>query len=308
MFAHGEQYTMSDAITVPTFETITLECANKVAVLTLNRPEKMNAFTGQMMVDVIAAFDFIDASDDVGAVIVTGAGRAFCAGADLSEGAKTFDYDNRDDRPEKGEAGSIDRLRDGGGRMTLRMFESVKPIIGAINGASVGVGATMQLPMDIRIASTAARFGFVFARRGIVPEACSSWFLPRLVGISKALEWCYSGRVFDAHEALQGGLVRSLHAPEDLMAQAHLIAREIVDNAAPVSVALTRQMMWRMLGADHPMEAHKIDSRGVFARGQSVDAREGVMSFLEKRAPEFGAKVSVDMPDFYPWWENRDFK
>jgi enoyl-CoA hydratase/carnithine racemase len=292
----------------PQFETIKLEIADKVAVLTLNRPEKMNAFTGQMMLDVCAAFDHTDANDDVGAVIVTGAGRAFCAGADLSEGAKTFDYENRSDRPDKGDEGSLDRLRDGGGRMTLRMFESLKPIIGAINGAGVGVGATMQLPMDIRVASTAARFGFVFARRGIVPEACSSWFLPRLVGISKALEWCYSGRVFDADEALGAGLVRSLHAPEDLLSAAHAIAREIVDNGAPVSIALTRQMMWRMLGADHPMEAHKIDSRGVYARGQSTDAREGVMSFLEKRPPTFTTKVSSDMPEFFPWWDERTFK
>jgi enoyl-CoA hydratase/carnithine racemase len=293
--------------TTPQFETIKLEIADKVAVLTLNRPDKMNAFTGQMMLDVMAAFDHTDSNDDVGAVIVTGAGRAFCAGADLSEGAKTFDYDNRTDRPEKGEAGSIDRLRDGGGRMTLRMFESLKPIIGAINGAGVGVGATMQLPMDIRIASKAARFGFVFARRGIVPEACSSWFLPRLVGISKALEWCYSGRVFEAEEALAGGLVRSLHEPDDLMPAAHIIAREIVDNAAPVSIALTRHMMWRMLGADHPMEAHKIDSRGVYARGQSPDAREGVMSFLEKREPQFSAHISTDMPEFFPWWDEHPF-
>jgi enoyl-CoA hydratase/carnithine racemase len=289
------------------FETIRLEIADKVAVLTLNRPERMNAFTAQMMLDVTAALDHTDSDDDVGAVIVTGAGRAFCAGADLSEGAKTFDYDNRTDRPDKGEAGSEDRLRDSGGRMTLRMFESLKPIIGAINGAGVGIGATMQLPMDIRIASKTARFGFVFARRGIVPEACSSWFLPRLVGISKALEWCYSGRVFDAQEALAGGLVSSLHEPEALLPAAHAIAREIVDNAAPVSIALTRQMMWRMLGADHPMEAHKIDSRGVYTRGQSLDAREGVMSFLEKRPPEFATKVSQDMPDFFPWWQERPF-
>jgi enoyl-CoA hydratase/carnithine racemase len=288
----------------PTFETITLDIADKVAVLTLNRPERMNAFTGQMMLDVVAAFDFTDASDDVGAVIVTGAGRAFCAGADLSEGAKTFDYDNRSDRPDKADLAFEERLRDSGGRMTLRMFESLKPIIGAINGASVGVGSTMQLPMDIRIASTAARFGFVFARRGIVPEACSSWFLPRLVGISRALEWCYSGRVFDAHEALAGGLVRSLHEPEALLPAAHAIAREIVDNTAPVSIALTRHMMWR---ADHPMEAHKIDSRGVYTRGQSPDAREGVMSFLEKRPPEFSSQVSQDMPEFFPWWEKAVF-
>ena len=292
---------------VPIFETIKLDVADKVGVLTLNRPDKMNAFTGQMMLDVCAAFDYTDAQDDVGAVIVTGAGRAFCAGADLSEGAKTFDYDNRSDRSQNEAVGSTDRLRDAGGRMTLRMFESVKPIIGAINGASVGVGATMQLPMDIRIASQTARFGFVFARRGIVPEACSSWFLPRLVGISKALEWCYSGRVFDAAEALDGGLVRSIHAPEDLLPEAHKIARAIVDNTAPVSIALTRQMMWRMLGANHPMEAHKVDSRGVHARGQSPDAREGVMSFLEKRPPEFVSKVSSDMPDFYPWWDEMQF-
>lgn len=289
------------------FETITLEIADKVAVLTLNRPDRMNAFTGQMMLDVCAAFDHTDANDDVSVVIMTGAGRAFCAGADLSEGAKTFDYENRTDRPDKGEEGSVDRLRDGGGRLTLRMFESLKPIIGAINGAGVGVGATMQLPMDIRIASTAARFGFVFARRGIVPEACSSWFLPRIVGISKALEWCYSGRVFDAQEALAGGLVRSLHAPDDLMPAALAIAREIADNTAPVSIALTRQMMWRMLGADHPMEAHKIDSRGVYSRGQSPDAREGVVSFLEKRLPAFQCDVSTDMPEFYPWWSERSF-
>jgi enoyl-CoA hydratase/carnithine racemase len=294
-------------MTTPKFETIILEVADRVAVLTLNRPDKMNAFTGQMMLDVCAAFDHTDSNDEVGAVIVTGAGRAFCAGADLSEGAKTFDYDNRTDRPDKSETDALERLRDSGGRMTLRMFESLKPIIGAINGAGVGVGATMQLPMDIRIASTAARFGFVFARRGIVPEACSSWFLPRLVGVSKALEWCYSGRVFDAQEALSGGLVRSLHAPEDLIPAAHAMAREIVDNAAPVSVALTRQMMWRMLGADHPMEAHKIDSRGVYARGQSPDAREGVMSFLEKRPPAFEAKVSSDMPEFFPWWDEKPF-
>ena len=290
------------------FETIHLDIADKIGVLTLNRPEKMNAFTGQMMLDVISALDVTDARDDVGAVIVTGAGRAFCAGADLSAGAKTFDYDNRDDRPDKDGLDALERLRDSGGRMVLRFFDSLKPVIGAINGAAVGVGATMQLPMDIRIASTAARFGFVFARRGIVPEACSSWFLPRLVGISQALDWCYSGRVFGAEEALAGGLVKSLHEPEDLMPAAYAIAREIVDHAAPVSVALTRQMLWRMLGAAHPMEAHKIDSRGVYARGQTSDAREGVTSFLEKRAPIYENKVSTDMPDFFPWWEEAKFE
>ena len=289
------------------FKTLLLDVADGIATLTLNRPDRMNAFTGQMMTDIIAAFDATDANDDVRAVIVTGAGRAFCAGADLSEGAKTFDYESRDDRPERGEKGSTEYLRDSGGRVTLRIFESLKPVIGAINGAAVGVGATMQLPMDIRLASTEARFGFVFARRGIVPEACSSWFLPRLVGVSQALEWCYSGRVFAAQEALQGGLVRSLHAPEDLMPAATAIAREIADHAAPVSVALTRQMLWRMLGADHPMEAHKIDSRAIFARGKQADAKEGVTSFLEKRPAAFPNKVSQDMPDFFPWWPDRPF-
>ncbi|MBU6406678.1 MAG: crotonase/enoyl-CoA hydratase family protein [Alphaproteobacteria bacterium] len=292
---------------LPAFKTLLLDVADGIATLTLNRPDRMNAFTGQMMTDIIAAFDATDANDDVRAVIVTGAGRAFCAGADLSEGAKTFDYESRDDRPERGDKGSAEYLRDGGGRITLRIFESLKPVIGAINGAAVGVGATMQLPMDIRLASTEARFGFVFARRGIVPEACSSWFLPRLVGVSQALEWCYSGRVFAAQEALQGGLVRSLHAPEDLMPAATAIAREIADHAAPVSVALTRQMLWRMLGADHPMEAHKIDSRAIFARGKQADAKEGVTSFLEKRPAAFPNKVSQDMPDFFPWWPDRPF-
>jgi enoyl-CoA hydratase/carnithine racemase len=289
-------------------ETVILEVENGVATLTLNRPDKMNAFTGQMMLDMIKAFDLTDADDAVKAVIVTGAGKAFCAGADLSQGAKTFDYEARDDRPERGQKGSLEHLRDGGGRLTLRIFESLKPVIGAINGAAVGVGVTMQLPMDIRIASNASKFGFVFARRGIVPEACSSWFLPRLVGISTALEWCYSGRVFSAEEAKERGLVRSLHAPEDLLPAAHALAREIVDNTAPVSVTLTRQMLWRMLGADHPMEAHKVDSRAIWERGKQADAKEGVMSFLEKRSPAYPNTVSADLPGFYPWWEPREFE
>lgn len=290
------------------FETCFLDIADGVAVLTLNRPDRMNAFTGQMMLDMIASFDLTDADDSVKAVIVTGAGRAFCAGADLGAGAKTFDYEARDDRPDRGAKEDLEYLRDGGGRLTLRIYESLKPVIGAINGAAVGIGVTMQLPMDIRIASNDAKFGFVFARRGIVPEACSSWFLPRLVGPSTALEWCFSGRVFPASEAKERGLVRSLHAAEDLLPAAHAIAREIVDNTAPVSVALTRQMLWRMLGADHPMEAHKIDSRAIFSRGKQADAKEGVMSFLEKRTPTYPDKVSKDMPDFFPWWEERHFE
>lgn len=299
-------------------ETI-LEVAGGVATLTLNRPEKLNAFTGTMMQEIISAFDETDAHDDVRAVIVTGAGRAFCAGADLSAGARTFDYDARSDdlssraghgSPVRAD-GSVDygheAVRDGGGRVTLRIFESLKPVIGAINGAAVGIGVTMQLPMDIRIASDAAKFGFVFARRGIVPEAASSWFLPRLVGISQAMEWCATGRVFGADEALAGRLVSRVVAPEDLLETATALAREIADNCAPVSVALTRQMLWRMLGADHPMEAHKLDSRAIYARGRQADAKEGVMSFLEKRPAAFPDKVSQDMPDFYPWWQPRTY-
>jgi enoyl-CoA hydratase/carnithine racemase len=292
-----------------TFETILYDVKDGIATITLHRPEKMNAFTGQMMLDMIAAFDLTDADDTVKAVIVTGSGdRAFCAGADLSAGAKTFDYEARDDRPERGEKESLEYLRDGGGRLTLRIFESLKPVIAAVNGAAVGVGVTMQLPMDIRIASTTARFGFVFSRRGIVPEACSSWFLPRIVGISNALEWCYSGRVFGAEEAKERGLVRSLHAPADLMPAAIAIAREIADNTAPVSVSLTRHMLWRMLGADHPMEAHKIDSRAIFQRGKQADTKEGVMAFLEKRTPVYPDTVSKNMPEVFPWWQERRFE
>ena len=291
------------------YETIKLEQEGAIAILTLHRPEKMNAFTGKMMMEMIDAFDKTDANDDVRAVIVTGSGdRAFCAGADLSEGAKTFDYEARADSGEVGRANKGDMQRDGGGRVTLRIFDSLKPVIGAINGAAVGIGVTMQLPMDIRIASDNARFGFVFNRRGINPEAASSWFLPRLVGIQQALEWCYSGRVFPAEEALKGGLVHSVHPQADLLDVARAMANEIAENTAAVSTALTRQMMWRMLGASHPMEAHIVDSAAIFSRGQTEDAREGVMSFLEKRKPVYPVKVSEGMPDFFPWWEDSEFK
>ena len=243
----------------------------------------------------------------VGCVIVTGAGRAFCAGADLAAGGATFDYAKRGEAA-RDEAKVNDTFRDGGGRVTLRIFNSLKPVIGAINGAAVGIGATMQLPMDIRIASTDARFGFVFNRRGITPEACSSWFLPRLVGISTALEWCYSGRVFPAAEAHERGLVRSIHAPQDLLDAARALAREFVDNTAPVSDALTRQMMWRMMGAAHPMDAHRVDSRAITERGKSADAREGVSSFLEKRPAQFSDQVSSDLPAVWPEWVEPEFR
>ena len=299
------------------YETLLYDVSEHVLTITLNRPDRLNAFTGTMMNELIAAFDAADADDEVRAIIVTGAGRAFCAGADLSEGAKTFDFAARADRPDKQGTpqrpdGGIDysheSVRDGGGRVSLRIFECMKPVIAAVNGPAVGVGATMLLPMDIRIASSDARFGFVFARRGITPEACSSWFLPRAVGISQALEWTYSGRVFPAQEALAGGLVKQVVAPDALMDTARALAREIADHAAPVSVALTRQMMWRMLGADHPMEAHKVDSRAIYARGRMQDVKEGINSFLEKRPPVFKETVSKDMPDFVPWWEPRPYK
>ena len=294
------------------YEQIIYEVEGGVATITLNRPEKLNAFTGTMMAEMIDAFDQIDADDAVRAVIVTGAGRAFCAGADLSAGAKTFDYDNRTDRPEKEGDGAItyesERARDGGGRLTLRIFQCLKPVIAAINGPAVGVGSTMTLAMDIRLASESARMGFVFARRGIVPEAASSFFLTRIVGIAQALEWCYSGRVFDAAEAKDGRLVSRVVPADQLLAEATKLAREIADNTAPVSVALTRQMLWHGLGFGHPMDAHRIDSRAILARGRSGDAKEGVTSFLEKRAPSYPDKVSSDMPDFYPWWEEPAYR
>jgi enoyl-CoA hydratase/carnithine racemase len=300
-----------------TYETITTAVNEGILTITLSRPEKLNAFTGTMMFELIRAFDEADRNDDVRAVIVTGAGRAFCAGADLSTGAATFDFAQRADRREKSTAsprrddGSVDwgheAVRDGGGRVSLRIFECLKPVIAAVNGPAVGIGATMLLPMDIRLAADDARFGFVFNRRGITPEACSSWFLPRLVGIDRALEWTYSGRVFPAGEALAGRLVRSLHPRDDLLPAARTRAREIADHAAPVSVALTRQMMWRMLGADHPMEAHKVDSRSIYARGAMADAKEGVTAFLEKRPARFTDRVSADMPAFFPWWQPRRY-
>jgi len=289
------------------FETIQFGISDSIATITLNRPERMNAFTTEMRQEICKALDLTDGNDDVRAVIFTGAGKAFCAGADLSSGGKTFDFKARaDEARESMRVGDV--YRDGGGIVSLRLFESRKPIIGAINGAAVGVGVTMQLPMDIRLASNKARFGFVFNRRGITPEAASSWFLTKAVGMQTALEWCYTGRLFDADEALAKGLVRSVHEPEDLLPAARAIAAEIATNAAPVSVALTLQMMWRMASVEHPMTAHEIDSRSIQARGQSADAREGIASFLEKRPAMFTDKVSGDMPEFYPWWHDTPFR
>ncbi len=298
---------------MPEFETILYEVDDRVATITLNRPERLNAFNSQMLRDVMDAIDLVDADDDVRAVIFTGAGRGYCAGADLSGGADTFDFDSQSDErkaeraSERGEGGDLAWMRDGGGLLTLRLYECNKPLIAAINGPAVGVGVTMTLPMDIRLASAKARIGFVFARRGVVPEACSSYFLPRVVGLSRALEWCFSGRVFDADEALEGGLVRSLHEPDDLLPAARAIAAEIAENTSAISVTVIRHMLWRMLAADHPMEAHKIDSRGIFHLGRGADAHEGVASFLEKRPPEFSLRPTQDLPEYFPWWDEPEF-
>ena len=282
------------------FEEIRYEAADGVLLITLDRPDRLNAFTGTMGRELIAAFDRADADDDVRAAIVTGAGRGFCAGADLGGGGQTFDSSEfRDD-------GEVPR--DLGGEVSLRIYASAKPVIAAINGPAVGVGITMTLPMDVRLAAEDARMGFVFTRRGIVPEACSSWFLPRVVGISQAMEWAATGRVFSAEEALAGRLVRSLHPGDELLGAARELAAEIAENTSPVSVAMTRRLMWTMLGARHPMEAHRADSRGMFFRGQSGDAREGVTSFLEKRPANFPDRVSDGLPDLFPGEEQPAFR
>jgi enoyl-CoA hydratase/carnithine racemase len=282
------------------FEQIRAEVDDRVLTITLNRPDRLNAWTPTMGRELIEAFDRADADDEVRAVVITGAGRGYCAGADLAGGGDTFDWREREN------AGAVPR--DGGGQFTLRVFECTKPVIAAINGPAVGVGATMTLPMDVRLAAEDARIGFVFARRGIVPEACSSWFLPRVVGISRAMEWVASGRVFSAQEALEAGLVRSLHPAGELLDTAYGLAREIADNTAPVSVALARRMLWTMLGASHPMLAHRADSRGMFSRGQSADAREGVTAFLEKRPAAFPDRVSDGLPEVFPGWESPQFE
>jgi enoyl-CoA hydratase/carnithine racemase len=279
------------------FEQLLYDVADGVCTVTLNRPERLNAWTPVMQRELIAAADRWDADDDVRAVVVTGAGRGFCAGADLAGGGDTFDWRDRGE----------ETPRDGGGCFTTRLFESTKPVIAAINGPAVGVGLTMTLAMDVRFAAQGAKLGFVFARRGIVPEAASSWFLPRLVGISRAMEWVATGRVFSAEEALEAGLVRAVLAPEELLTTAYALAREIADNTAPVSVALARRLMWTGLGLTHPMEAHRADSRAMFLRGQSADVREGVTAFLEKRPAEFPDKVSDGLSDVFPWLEPPQF-
>lgn len=287
------------------YETLRYDVEGRILTLTLNRPERLNAFNGQMCRELIAAFDQADSDDDVKAVIVTGAGKAFCAGADLERGGDTWSKHAEHLAEEIRTRRSVG---DGGGQVARRIFDFNKPVIAAINGPAVGVGITMTLPMDIRLAARDVKLGFVFAARGIVPEACSSWFLPRIVGVSKALEWCYSARVFKSEEALEAGLVRSLHDPDELLPAARALAREFIDNASAVSIAMTRHMMWRMLSAPHPIDAHEVDTAAIAALGRSDDAREGITAFLEKRKANFTDRVSRNMPAFFPWWKDRAFR
>ena len=281
------------------YKNILLEQQDNIAVLSLNRPNKLNAFTFSMMEEMIAALDSLDADDSVHALIITGKGRAFCAGADLSSGQETFNpsFDNFSVQED-------DFRRDSGGILTLRMYKFLKPIVIACNGPAVGIGASMQLAADIRLASDQARFGFVFNNRGIVPDACSSWFLPKIIGITSALELTYSGRIIDASEALKLNLVSSIHDSENLLENAIDFAKNMVKNSAPVSIAVTRQMLWRSLEGSDPYDAHIVESKAIDSRGASEDAKEGVSSFLEKRAAEFKNKVSSDMPEFFPWWKD----
>lgn len=287
------------------YQHIRYQVEDGILTITLCRPEQLNAFSGLMVQELIDAFDQSDADDAVKCVIVTGEGRAFCAGADLARGADT--WSEHEKKMQEAEAGSPYK-GDGGGRITRRIFDSHKPVIAAINGPAVGLGLTVTLAMDVRLAAAGAKMGFVFAARGIVPEACSAWFLPRIVGISTALEWCYSGRVFRSEEAHARGLVRSLHAPDELMPAARALAREFADNTSAVSKALVRHMFWRMLGAEHPIRAHEIDTPAIAHTGKSSDAKEGIGAFLAKRPAQFTDRVSADMPPFFPWWEEPKFE
>lgn len=287
------------------YETLLYDIQDRVLTITLNRPERMNAFNGRMADELIHAFDQADADDEVKVVIVTGAGRGFCAGSDLEKGGDTW---NKHADYIAAQSASERYVGDGGGRVTRRIFDFNKPVIAAINGPAVGVGLTMTLAMDIRIAAANVKLGFVFAGRGIVPEACSSWFLPRIVGISKALEWCYSSRVFKSEEGLAAGLLRSVHEANDLLPTARALAKEFIDNSSAVSIAMVRHMMWRMLNAPHPIDAHEIDTAAIASLGKSADAKEGISAFLEKRPAQFKDRVSSDMPKVFPWWTDRPFR
>ncbi|WP_068673273.1 crotonase/enoyl-CoA hydratase family protein [Oceanobacillus sp. Castelsardo] len=279
------------------FKTIKTDIVDNIMTITLNRPDRLNAYTEYMGEEIIQALEHADRNDEVRVIIMTGEGKAFCAGADLDKDASIFQSDT-----------PMEDYHDGGGLVSLRIYELNKPIIAAINGSAVGVGITMTLPMDIRIASENAKMGFVFARRGITQEACSGWFLPRIVGISQAMEWVSTGRIFSAREAKEHGLVSRVVTADELLPTARQLANEIVENTSAMSVALNRQLMWRMLGADHPMESHKVESKYIYWTGRNADVQEGVQAFLEKRKPNFSLRVSSDMPDFVPWWKERKFK
>jgi enoyl-CoA hydratase/carnithine racemase len=290
------------------FDTLELTVEDGgIGLLTLDRPDVLNAVSPLMEREFLEAFDLVDADDRILAVVVTGRGRAFCAGADLSSGNAGFDVIRRARERGTETVGPGGVPRDGGGMMALRIFACRKPVIGAINGAAVGAGATVPLAMDVRLGSERARFGMVFARRGMSPDAASSWFLPRVVGISRALEWMISGRMFDASEALDAGYLRSIHPPDELLPAASELARALVSESAPVSVAITRQLLWRMLGAEHPMVAHQFESRAILSRAEAADAQEGVAAFMDKRPSQFPLTVSGDMPDGFPWAPEPEF-
>lgn len=293
---------------VSDYQTIEYRVEERILILTLNRPDQLNSFTVQMADELEHAFRYASDDENVGAIIVTGAGRAFCAGMDLSSPGNVFGLDETqqpslDDMHTRFTDPAIERgVRDTGGRVTLAIFDCKKPVIAAINGAAVGIGATMTLAMDFRLASEKARIGFVFGKIGVVPEACSTWFLPRLVGLSQAMEWVYSGEIMDAAEALRGGLVRSISSPDNLLADAKALAKKFITDRSPVSVALMRQMLQRNQAFPHPREAHRIESLAMFYTSIG-DGKEGVRSFLEKRAPHYTQSATKDMPPFYPWWE-----
>ncbi len=283
------------------YKTITYAVEDRILTITLNRPEKLNAYSEDMHHDLFKAMDEAEADDNIRVIIVTGEGRAFCAGMDLGKGNDTFNYGELDENPDWSE------YRDLGGMLALRFYESTKPMIAAINGPAVGVGITMTLPMDIRLASEDSKMGFVFVRRGVMPDGCANWFLPKLVGVGQSLEWFLSGKIFSAAEARERGLISSIYPADQLLDKAKEMAMDIARNTSAVSVALTRQMVWRMAGADHPMESHKVETRGFYYTGRSKDAKEGIMSFIEKRKPVFTNSPVSDMPPFYPWWKEPEF-
>ncbi|HMG43358.1 MAG TPA: enoyl-CoA hydratase-related protein [Acidimicrobiales bacterium] len=283
-----------------TYEQIAYEVDGGIATVTLDRPDRMNAFTVTMAAELLDVFDRIDADDEVRVVVVTGRGRAFCAGADLADGAEALDMS-------KSPAG-VDRERDLGGIVALRIFACLKPVIGALNGSAAGVGITLTLPMDVRVLADHAKVAFGFTGRGIVPDAASSWFLPRIVGLPTALEWCLTARTLTADEALAGGVVRSVHPADEVLPVAQRLATEMAERSAPVSAALTRHMLWRLSAQPSPIAAHRLDSRLIAHTSERADAYEGITAFLEKRPAQWSLAVSADLPDDFPWWGDEPFR